>query len=140
MFIETSYKRILPAMLFGLILVSVSVPVAADLPELIPREVLFGNPEKAVPQISPDGTRIAYLAPEEDVLNVWIRSIGKEDDVEIDIETQEETILAAVQSGPDRNPDVDCPRGQRSPRETGGKRTDRSGAEGKGERCGVHAL
>ncbi len=30
---------------------------------LIPREVLFGNPERANPQISPDGTQIGYLAP-----------------------------------------------------------------------------
>ncbi|MCI0527519.1 MAG: hypothetical protein L0Y56_08770, partial [Nitrospira sp.] len=49
-------------------------------PELIPREVLFGNPMKASPQISPDGRRMAYLAPVNNVLNVWIRTIGQEDD------------------------------------------------------------
>jgi dipeptidyl aminopeptidase/acylaminoacyl peptidase len=49
-------------------------------PELIPRDVLFGNPEKARPRISPDGTMLAYLAPVDDVLNVWVRTIGKEDD------------------------------------------------------------
>ena len=48
---------------------------------LIPREVLVGNPTKASPRISPDGTRLSYLAPsEEGVLNVWVRTIGKEDD------------------------------------------------------------
>ena len=47
---------------------------------LIPREVLFGNPEKTAPQISPDGSRIAYLAPKEGVLNVWVRTAGKADD------------------------------------------------------------
>lgn len=52
----------------------------ADLPPLIPREVLFGNPDKASPRISPDGKRLAYLAPDEGVLNVWIRTVGKEDD------------------------------------------------------------
>ena len=36
--------------------------------ELIPRDVLFGNPEKAAPWLSPDGTRIAYLAPHEGTL------------------------------------------------------------------------
>ncbi|HEU0193260.1 MAG TPA: alpha/beta fold hydrolase [Gaiellales bacterium] len=46
---------------------------------LIPREVLFGNPERIMPKISPDGRRIAYLAPVENVLNVWI---GPADDVE----------------------------------------------------------
>ncbi len=47
---------------------------------LIPREVLFGNPERADPQISPDGTQIGYLAPVDGVLNVWIRTLGKTDD------------------------------------------------------------
>ncbi len=49
-------------------------------PELIPREVLFGNPVKTRPQISPDGKMLAYLAPVENVLNVWVKTIGKEDD------------------------------------------------------------
>jgi dipeptidyl aminopeptidase/acylaminoacyl peptidase len=48
--------------------------------ELIPRDMLFGNPEKAAPFISPDGTRIAYLAPHEGTLSVWVRTIGREDD------------------------------------------------------------
>ena len=52
----------------------------AELSTLIPREVLLGNPTKASPKISPDGKRLAYLAPEKDVLNVWIRTIGKTDD------------------------------------------------------------
>lgn len=39
---------------------------------LIPRAVLFGNPIRASPQISPDGTRLAYLAPLDNVLNVWV--------------------------------------------------------------------
>jgi dipeptidyl aminopeptidase/acylaminoacyl peptidase len=47
---------------------------------LIPREVLFGNPERADPQISPDGTQLGYLAPLDGVLNVWIRTLGKSDD------------------------------------------------------------
>ncbi len=45
---------------------------------LIPRDVLFGNPEKATPLISPDGKRMAYLAPVNDVLNVWVGSVGEE--------------------------------------------------------------
>jgi len=39
---------------------------------LIPRDVLFGNPERASPELSPDGTRLAYLAPLDGVLNVWV--------------------------------------------------------------------
>ncbi len=52
----------------------------AEPPELIPRTVLFGNPVKTSPQISPDGTIMAYLAPVNEVLNVWIKTIGQEDD------------------------------------------------------------
>src|SRR5918999_2940916 len=41
-------------------------------PTLIPREILFGNPGKAQPRLSPDGKRLAYLAPVDGVLNVWV--------------------------------------------------------------------
>jgi dipeptidyl aminopeptidase/acylaminoacyl peptidase len=60
----------------------------AELPPLIPREVLVGNPEKAAPQISPDGTRLSYLAPsDKGVLNVWVRTIGKSDDAQVTNDT-----------------------------------------------------
>jgi dipeptidyl aminopeptidase/acylaminoacyl peptidase len=39
---------------------------------LIPRKVFFGNPDKESVQISPDGAFIAYLAPRDEVLNVWV--------------------------------------------------------------------
>lgn len=56
----------------------------ADLPPLIPRTVLFGNPEKTSPLLSPDGKHLAYLAPDKkDVLQVWVRTIGKQDDRKI---------------------------------------------------------
>lgn len=38
---------------------------------LIPRHVLFDNPDHASPQISKDGRYLAYLAPWEGVLNIW---------------------------------------------------------------------
>ena len=53
---------------------------AAALPPLIPRAVLFGNPEKASPAISPNGLMLAYLAPFNGVLSIWVRTIGKSDD------------------------------------------------------------
>ncbi len=46
--------------------------------ELVPREVLFGNPERVSPHISPDGTRLAWIAPHEGVLNVWVAPIGND--------------------------------------------------------------
>ncbi len=39
---------------------------------LIPRKVLFGNPDKASVQISPDGAKLSYLASRDGVLNVWV--------------------------------------------------------------------
>src|SRR5918995_1620022 len=43
---------------------------------LIPREVLFGNPERMGPRLSPDGERLAFLAPKVGVLNVWVGPVG----------------------------------------------------------------
>jgi len=40
--------------------------------DLIPREVLFGNPDRAGVQISPDGSKISYLSSVDGVLNVWV--------------------------------------------------------------------
>jgi dipeptidyl aminopeptidase/acylaminoacyl peptidase len=40
--------------------------------ELIPRQVLFGNPERTSPRLSRDGNRLAWTAPHEGVLNVWV--------------------------------------------------------------------
>ena len=45
------------------------------LPPLIPREVLFGNPEIMSVNLSPDGSWIAYLAPDQGVLNLWVRDL-----------------------------------------------------------------
>jgi dipeptidyl aminopeptidase/acylaminoacyl peptidase len=45
--------------------------------ELIPRSVLFGNPERTSPRISPDGTRLAWIAPRDGVLNVWVAPVGR---------------------------------------------------------------
>lgn len=46
-----------------------------ELPELIPRKVLFGNPERASVKLSHDGARISYLAPVDGVMNVWVAPV-----------------------------------------------------------------
>ena len=46
--------------------------------ELIPRRVLFGNPERVSPAISPDGRTLAWIAPHEGVLNVWTAPIAED--------------------------------------------------------------
>ncbi|MEW6495408.1 MAG: S9 family peptidase, partial [Cyanobacteriota bacterium] len=54
---------------------------ATQLPPLIPREILFGNPKRARPQLSPDGQYLTYIAPDDkNVLQVWLRTVGQEDD------------------------------------------------------------
>jgi len=44
--------------------------------ELIPRRVLFGNPERVSPRISPNGSSLAWIAPHDGVLNVWTAPVG----------------------------------------------------------------
>ncbi|TKD05198.1 alpha/beta hydrolase family protein [Polyangium fumosum] len=39
---------------------------------LIPRDVLFGNPDRASPQLSHDGKQLSFLAPVDGVMNVWV--------------------------------------------------------------------
>jgi dipeptidyl aminopeptidase/acylaminoacyl peptidase len=43
---------------------------------LIPLEVLFGNPQRIDPSISPDGTQLAWIAPHGGVLNVWVAPVN----------------------------------------------------------------
>jgi dipeptidyl aminopeptidase/acylaminoacyl peptidase len=58
--------------------------VSQALPPLIPRETLFGNPDRTRPQLSPDGKYLAYVAPDEkNVLQVWLRTVGEDDDQQL---------------------------------------------------------
>ena len=50
--------------------------------DLIPRNVLFGNPERTSPQISPDGSALAWIAPRDGVLNLWVAPAGGESGVD----------------------------------------------------------
>lgn len=50
-------------------------PPRADA-SLLTRSVLFSNPDRARPTLSPDGKRIAYLSSVEGVLNVWVAPVG----------------------------------------------------------------
>ena len=73
-------RKLGAVVLFALSLAPVAA-LRADLPPLIPRDVLFGNPEKVSPQISPDGRRLAWIAPDDrNVLQVWVKTVGGTDD------------------------------------------------------------
>jgi len=66
------------SVVLGLLMAAVLAPTVlrADLPPLIPRDLLFGNPEKTSPQMSPDAQRLAWLAPDKkDVLQVWVKVV-----------------------------------------------------------------
>ncbi|MGW0180599.1 S9 family peptidase [Nocardia sp. NPDC003345] len=49
-------------------------------PALIEIEEFFADPRFANPSISPDGTRLAYLAPHRGRRNVWVRGIDRTHD------------------------------------------------------------
>jgi dipeptidyl aminopeptidase/acylaminoacyl peptidase len=56
---------------------SAPTPAPAPLPPhadatLLPRKLLFGNPDRLPPRLSPDGKRILFIAPDQGVLNVWV--------------------------------------------------------------------
>ena len=63
-----------------LLLLLVVLAAQAELPRLIPLETLFGQPNRFSPRLSPDGTQMTYIAPHEGVLNIWLKTIGEEDD------------------------------------------------------------
>ncbi|WP_439625297.1 S9 family peptidase [Gemmata sp.] len=67
-------------LLAAITMLTTAVTASAALPPLIPRDVLFGNPDKAGPQVSPDGKHLAYLAPDDkNVMQVWVRPLDKGD-------------------------------------------------------------
>jgi dipeptidyl aminopeptidase/acylaminoacyl peptidase len=68
------------AMVVAAMLMAIASAAHAGLPALIPREVLFGNPERAQPTISPDGKKLAWIAPDsKNVMQVWVQTIGGND-------------------------------------------------------------
>jgi dipeptidyl aminopeptidase/acylaminoacyl peptidase len=48
--------------------------------DLLPRRLIFANPERTIVRISHDGTRIAFLAPVDGVLNLWVGPVARVED------------------------------------------------------------
>ena len=69
------------------LLALVALAARAETP-LVPREVLFGNPERTKPALSPDGKRLAWLQPDKGVLQVWVQTLGKEDAAPVSAERE----------------------------------------------------
>ena len=47
---------------------------------LLPCRLIFGDPERSIVRISPDGTRIAFRAPVDGVLNLWVAPLDRIDE------------------------------------------------------------
>lgn len=64
-------------LLSAILLAAFTATGLAQLPQLIDREIFFGNPEYAGAQISPDGKYISFIKPYKDVRNVWVKGIDE---------------------------------------------------------------
>ena len=60
-----------------LVLGTGALSVDAQAPALIDRELIFGNPEYAGAQISPDGKYISFIKPYKDTMNVWVKGFDE---------------------------------------------------------------
>lgn len=49
----------------------------AQQPPLIDRELIFGNPEYAGAQISPDGKYISFIKPLNGTMNIWVKGVDE---------------------------------------------------------------
>ncbi|MEQ8169582.1 MAG: sigma-70 family RNA polymerase sigma factor [Candidatus Eremiobacterota bacterium] len=70
---------------------------SSDLPALIPRDVLFNtplinNPLAKTPRLSPDGKKVVYMAPGNNILGLWIKTIGHNDKILI-LDDEKKSIL-----------------------------------------------
>jgi dipeptidyl aminopeptidase/acylaminoacyl peptidase len=54
-----------------------ATPDKAGPPPLIDRDLIFGNPEIAAAQLSPDGRYIAFLKPWKDTRNIYVKAVGE---------------------------------------------------------------
>jgi dipeptidyl aminopeptidase/acylaminoacyl peptidase len=50
---------------------------SVGLPPIIDRELIFGNPEIAAAQISPDGRYIAFLKPWKDTRDIYVKAVDE---------------------------------------------------------------
>src|SRR5215217_3500643 len=76
--IDQSRRSIFGLMILSaLLLVALAVPVWAQSPPLIDRELFFGDPEIAGAQISPDGAFIAFIKPFKGTRNVWVKKTSE---------------------------------------------------------------
>jgi dipeptidyl aminopeptidase/acylaminoacyl peptidase len=76
--------------------------VASPVP-LIPRGVLFGNPERVSPRLAPDGSRLAWIAPSAGVLNVWVAPVDRLEDATVVTDDRDRGIRSFFWAHDDRH-------------------------------------
>ena len=70
------FMGLIPLMLVAFVLqAQESKPAAQRVPPLLDRELIFGNPEIADAQLSPDGRYISFLKPWKDTRNIWVKKV-----------------------------------------------------------------
>ena len=76
--LRRSRRSVFGLLLFSILLiVALAVPVWAQSPPLIDRELFFGDPEIAGAQISPDGAFIAFIKPFKGMRNIWVKKTAE---------------------------------------------------------------
>ncbi len=75
----------------------------AEAAPLIPREVLFGNPTRSSGKLSPDGKWLSWLAPKEDVMNVWLAPADDLDAAKVMTDAADRPIRQYFWSGDSKN-------------------------------------
>lgn len=75
-------KKLTLSLLCGVLLFSLGMgraqsKSATGLPALIDRDVIFGDPEIAAAELSPDGKFIAFLKPWHETRNVWVKGVDE---------------------------------------------------------------
>ncbi len=73
---NVSLRRVFCAVIGAVLCLAPAGVARGEETPLIPRRVLFGNPDRTSPTISPDGKRLAWLAPVDGVMNVWVSPVG----------------------------------------------------------------
>ncbi|MEI9985357.1 MAG: hypothetical protein WDN69_20490 [Aliidongia sp.] len=59
-------------------LLTCSTPCFADPPPILDVETLFRNPQKTDFNLSPNGEYVAFMAPWQDRMNLWVKRIGED--------------------------------------------------------------
>ena len=72
--------------------------LALDEQPLIPRDVLFGNPERSGARLSPDGKWLSFQAPVDGVMNVWVAPV---DDIAKAQPVTEEKVVTYIEQVPE---------------------------------------